>query len=100
MLSRLKYEQNADGSFNFSYDIYIGQLFEWSYTGIRNMLKHEAYVGDLLTAKSYTVDYLTKTRKTNKGEKEQHYIKNHHPAIISREDFDRTQQILAERRRS
>ena len=28
MLSRLKYEQNADGSFNFSYDIYIGQLFE------------------------------------------------------------------------
>ena len=60
----------------------------------------EAYVGDLLTAKSYTVDYLTKTRKTNKGEKEQHYIKNHHPAIISREDFDRTQQILAERRRS
>ena len=28
MLSRLKYEQNADGSFKFSYDIYIGQLFE------------------------------------------------------------------------
>ena len=37
---------------------------------------------------------------SNKGEKEQHYIKNHHPAIISREDFERTQQILAERRRS
>ena len=28
MLNRMKYEQNADGSFNFSYDIYIGQLFE------------------------------------------------------------------------
>ena len=28
MLNRMKYEQNYDGSFNFSYDIYIGQLFE------------------------------------------------------------------------
>lgn len=28
MMERMKYEQNADGSFNFSYDIYIGQLFE------------------------------------------------------------------------
>ena len=28
MLNRMKYEQNSDGSFNFSYDIYIGQLFE------------------------------------------------------------------------
>lgn len=28
MLNRMKYEQNPDGSFNFSYDIYIGQLFE------------------------------------------------------------------------
>ena len=28
MLDRMKYEQHYDGSFNFSYDIYIGQLFE------------------------------------------------------------------------
>ena len=28
MLERMKFEQNVDGSFNFSYDIYIGQLFE------------------------------------------------------------------------
>lgn len=28
MLDRMKYEQNDDGSFNFSYDIYIGQLFD------------------------------------------------------------------------
>lgn len=28
MLNRMKYEQNDDGSFNFSYDIYIGQLFD------------------------------------------------------------------------
>ena len=27
-MNRLKYEQNPDGSFNFSYDIYVGQLFE------------------------------------------------------------------------
>ena len=28
MLDRMAYEQNTDGSFNFSYDIYIGQLFD------------------------------------------------------------------------
>ena len=28
MLTRMNYEQNSDGSFNFSYDIYIGQLFD------------------------------------------------------------------------
>jgi len=28
MLDRMAFEQNYDGSFNFSYDIYIGQLFE------------------------------------------------------------------------
>lgn len=28
ILNRMEHEQGADGSFNFSYDIYIGQLFE------------------------------------------------------------------------
>ncbi|WP_029502406.1 hypothetical protein [Lachnoclostridium phytofermentans] len=28
MLNRMVYEQNTDGSFNFSYDIYIGQIFD------------------------------------------------------------------------
>ena len=28
MLDRMAFEQNSDGSFNFSYDIYIGQLFD------------------------------------------------------------------------
>lgn len=28
MLNRMAFEQNSDGSFNFSYDIYIGQLFD------------------------------------------------------------------------
>lgn len=28
MMNRMAYEQNEDGSFNFSYDLYIGQLFE------------------------------------------------------------------------
>ena len=28
MLTRMQYEQNPDGSFNFSYDLYIGQLME------------------------------------------------------------------------
>ena len=82
------------------YESKKGITRKWSDNAIRNILKHEAYVGDLLTAKTYRVDYLTKSSKVNKGEKEQHYIRNHHVGIISREDFDRVQQIFAERRRT
>lgn len=83
-----------------AYEAKKGVTRKWSDIAIRNMLRHEAYVGDLLTAKTYRVDYLTKKCKVNKGEREQHYIKNHHPAIISREDYDKAQQIFAERRRA
>lgn len=41
MLDRLREEQNADGSFNFSYDNYIGQLFEgYVRTGALGWLVH------------------------------------------------------------
>lgn len=41
MLERLRVEQNADGSFNFSYDNYIGQLFEgYVRTGALGWLVH------------------------------------------------------------
>lgn len=72
MLNRMKYEQNDDGSFNFSYDIYIGQLFDgyvrtgamgwlvWGacyYTmesGDRNFVKMIKKAGDWLVSKQVT----------------------------------------------
>lgn len=62
-----------------------GEKRKWTHQAVRNLLLSEVYVGDILTNKTYTVDYLTKKKKRNEGEMEQHYLKNHHPGIISRE---------------
>lgn len=59
----------------------------WTKSSIIYTLTSEIYVGDIITSKSYTVDYLKKIRKMNNGEKKQCYLKDHHPAIISREDY-------------
>ena len=59
----------------------------WTSQSVELMLGNEAYIGDVLTNKSITVDYLTKTRKKNEGEKEQFYLEDHHPAIVSRKVF-------------
>ena len=71
-----------------------GVTRKWTKQMVATVLINEAYVGDLITAKSYTADYLNEVRKVNKGEREQQYLKDHHPAIISREDFEKVHKIL------
>lgn len=63
----------------------------WRIGKISEILRNERYCGDVLTHKSYTADYLTHKVKLNKGEIPQFYIKDHHPAIISRELFQKAQ---------
>lgn len=67
---------------------------KWGYSAVRFMLENEAYIGDLLTQKTYTPDYLTKKSKRNKGEREQFYMEDHHPAIVKRKDFEKVGKIL------
>ena len=71
---------------------------KWHSSTISKMLRNEKYKGDALCQKGYTVDFLTKKRKKNKGELRQYYIKNSHPAIIDEETFDKVQRGLDERR--
>jgi len=59
----------------------------WNTQSVTYMLRNEVYMGDVLTNKSVSVDYLTKKRKPNEGEKEQFYLEDHHPAIVSRAVF-------------
>ncbi len=66
---------------------------------ILRILKNEKYVGDLKTGKTYTVDPISKKRVVNYGEHDSFYTQNHHPAIISREDFEMAQVIRAARSR-
>ncbi len=56
---------------------------KWHYSTVRTILTNEAYIGDIILQKTFTNDFLSK-RKKNNGERKKWYVKNHHPAIITR----------------
>lgn len=67
----------------------------WTRETVKNTLRNERYTGDVLCQKTYKDNYLTHELKVNKGELPQYLIKDHHPAIISHEVFEKVQGILA-----
>lgn len=67
---------------------------DWSSSSVRKILRNEKYCGDVLMQKTITVDYLSHTSKINEGEAEQYYIADHHDPIVSREIWDRAQELL------
>ena len=69
----------------------------WHESSIRRILRNEKYVGDILLGKTFTVDPISKRRLENFGEEEKYYIKNNHEGIISRELFEKAQEILQRR---
>ena len=68
----------------------------WTVTTIRSILSNEKYKGDALLQKTYVVDCISHKSKKN-DDRPQYYVENNHPAIISRETFDRVQEELARR---
>ena len=66
----------------------------WTNTHIVKILRNEKYVGDLCQKKTVTLDYLTHQKKTNHGEEQMVYIRDHHEPIISRELWDLVQDEL------
>lgn len=75
-----------------------GRANKWSSSTILSILQNEKYKGDALLQKTFTVDFLTKKTKVNEGEVPQYYVENSHPAIISREDWDRVQTEIERRK--
>ena len=74
----------------------------WNEGTISKMLSNEKYMGDALLQKSYTADFLTKTRKKNNGEMRQYYITDNHEGIVAKEIYYAVQQETqrrAERRK-
>ena len=74
-----------------------GNDFEWKSCKVCWMLRNIAYKGDLITHKTVVKDYLSGKAVKNKGYREQFYLKGHHPAIISEEQFSKVQDILEKR---
>jgi site-specific DNA recombinase len=69
----------------------------WNEGSVRGIVKNEKYVGDVLMQKTFTVDPISKRRLTNFHQLDQYYWKNNHEAIISREVFDKAQEIMNKR---
>ncbi len=64
---------------------------KWSAALISRMLHNEAYVGDFLMQKTFKDRKFNKRK--NRGELDQYYCTDHHPAIISRETFEKAKQV-------
>jgi DNA invertase Pin-like site-specific DNA recombinase len=69
----------------------------WTSDSVYKILRNEKYKGDCLAQKTVTVDFLTHERVRNKEHQPQYYIRNHHPAIISEEDWEKVQEELNRR---
>ena len=71
----------------------------WTAAAVGRMLRLERYTGDTLLQKTYKKDYLQPKILRNRGERPRYYVRDHHPAIISRELFLRVQKTHPVRRR-
>lgn len=73
-------------------------LDKWNSKAILKLLKNEKYTGDLLLGRYCTINNLeNKSTIINNGESNRYLIRNHHKAIISKEDFKKAQTIMKEK---
>lgn len=76
-----------------------GGKTKWQSRVLESILTNEKYKGSALLQKSYTVDFLTKTKKVNEGEVPQYYVECSHPAIIDPAEWEAVQVEVARRKK-
>ena len=86
-------QQIADTLISLGRKSYLGNIC-WTANSIVQILRNERHCGDVLTRKTYTPDFHTHKAKKNYGKKPQSLYKNHHEAIVSRDDFIAVQHML------
>lgn len=64
----------------------------WHGSTINGILKNEKYTGDVIYQKTYTDENYN--RHNNYGEEDQYKIIDNHEAIVSREDFEKVQDLI------
>lgn len=68
---------------------------EWSPSTVLGVLQNERHCGDVLARKTWTPNYLNHKSRKNRQDRNQYRQKNHHEAIISRDDFIAVQKMIA-----
>ena len=69
----------------------------WHTSTINKILRNEKYIGDALLQKTYTTDFLNKTRVKNNGIVPQYYVEWNHEPIIPKNIFLKVQDELVRR---
>lgn len=72
----------------------------WHTHGVMGMIKNEKYRGDILLGKTFITDPISKRRLANMGEENQYYLRDHHEPIVSREIWDKAEEIRMKRSRN
>ena len=70
---------------------------KWLSASVRYILTNEKYIGDSLWQKNYNTSMPYK-KVRNKGELEKYYINNTHEAIITKEEFEKVQELIEQRK--
>ena len=87
-LSKIKYELEKKGYLTAT------GLNLWNVSGISRILRNAFYCGTIVYRKSYIPDYLEQKAKKNNGEVEQIIVEGKHTPLISKEDYNRAQEIM------
>ena len=66
----------------------------WTEAAVYSVLRNERYCGDVLARKTWTPDFHDHKSKRNNGKKNKYYQPGHHPAIITRAQWNAAQRIL------
>lgn len=69
----------------------------WHPTAVRYILANISYTGDMIWQKTYKTDEIPFKQMKNKGEKSRWLVRNNHPPIVGREDFEAAQKLMAGR---
>ena len=66
---------------------------DWKESAVKFIIKNRMYMGDALLRKTYSEGFPFK-RKNNYGQRDQFYITDYCPAIVSREIFAQANQVM------
>lgn len=87
------------GTFAHIYkDCSEAKKYAWTIAQIKSILKDETYIGNTIHYKQTNISYKNK-KKIRQDEEKWLRIENTHEAIISKDDFDSVQKMIASRRR-
>ena len=73
-------------------------LTRWQSGNINRVLRNPFYCGRIVYRKQYVPDYLVQKKINNYGAVDKVYVEGSHEKLVSPEDFDRAQEIIAKHR--